>query len=329
LVNVEDLINQSKRVSYEDFSDLIKRVVALLGKEQREDSRICGRLLRLPPSGFATIVGDLHGDLESLRHILVTSNFLNFGVGDDTYLIFLGDYGDRGLYSLEVYYTILKLKEIFPTRVVLMMGNHEAPRDLIPFPHDLSVLFREKYGGEAGANLYSEMRGLFGHLYTTVLVEQQTVLVHGGVPLNVLSFKDLAFAYKTHEDHQKRRSKRSFSWKELNRPEQNPWESNLEQLLWSDPEENLVGVKPSPRGIGKLFGLDLTDRFLKMLNVAILIRGHEPSDDGFKINHSGKVLTLFSTKQFPSTNRYAAYLQLNLAEELRNAEQLKWSIKRF
>ncbi|MCJ7632000.1 serine/threonine protein phosphatase [Candidatus Bathyarchaeota archaeon] len=329
MTDAGDLINQSRQVSNKDFSNLIQRVVALLGKEQRGDSRVCGRLLRLQPSGFATIVGDLHGDLESLRYILMTSNFLNFNVSDGSYIVFLGDYGDRGPYSLEVYYTVLKLKEMFPARVVLMMGNHEAPRDLIPYPHDLPVLFREKYGEAEGSNLYNELRELFRHLYTTVLVERQIVMVHGGVPFNALSFGDLAFAYKTHEDHQRRRSRKNFSWKELNHSEKNAWESNLEQLLWSDPAENLVGAKSSPRGIGRLFGRDVTERFLKMLDVAVLIRGHESSDNGFKMDHGGKVLTLFSTKQLPYNNRYAAYLQLNLSEELRNAEQLKPTIKQF
>lgn len=328
-VDAEDLIDQSKRVSAQDFSDLIDRVVMLLRKEQGDDSLVCGKLLRLPPSGLGTIVGDLHGDLESLGSILKTSSFLKSSAGEGSHLVFLGDYGDRGAYSLEVYCTILKLKEIFPARVVLMMGNHEGPRDLIPFPHDLPGLFVEKYGVENGARLYHKLRELFAHLYTSVLVETRALLVHGGAPFNALSFRDLASAYQIHEDHQKRRSRRSFSWKNLNRPEKNPWESSLEQLLWSDPEDDLIGVKHSPRGIGRLFGRDVTERLLKMMNVPILIRGHESSDNGFKINHDGRVLTLFSTRQVSYNNRYAAYLELNLSEEIRNAEQLKRSINQF
>ena len=42
-------------------------------------------------------------------------------------LIFLGDYGDRGDKSAEIYYIILKLKLAFPEQVVLLRGNHEAP----------------------------------------------------------------------------------------------------------------------------------------------------------------------------------------------------------
>ena len=44
------------------------------------------------------------------------------------FMIFLGDYGDRGANSIEVYYTILKLKIAFPRQVILLRGNHHARR---------------------------------------------------------------------------------------------------------------------------------------------------------------------------------------------------------
>jgi len=66
-----------------------------------------------------------------------------------------------------------------------------------------------------------------------------------------------------------------------------------------------------------------------MLNVKILIRGHEPSGEGFKLNHNGKVLTLFSRKGQPYNNEHGAYLQLSASETLENAKQLQQCIHRF
>jgi len=60
-----------------------------------------------------------------------------------------------------------------------------------------------------------------------------------------------------------------------------------------------------------------------MLNVKVLIRGHEPSEAGYKINHDGKILTLFSRKGEPYFNTQAAYLQLDLTAPVANAYQLK------
>jgi len=42
-----------------------------------------------------------------------------------TYLVFLGDYTDRGAYGIEVIYTLSRLKLENPNRVIMARGNHE------------------------------------------------------------------------------------------------------------------------------------------------------------------------------------------------------------
>ncbi|MFQ6095980.1 MAG: metallophosphoesterase, partial [Candidatus Bathyarchaeia archaeon] len=99
--------------------------------------------------------------------------------------------------------------------------------------------------------------------------------------------------------------------------------------LWSDPMENIIGTYPSPRGAGMLFGKDVTDKFLKMLDVRTIVRGHEPADDGYKVNHDGRILTIFSRKGPPYYNQYGAYLQLDLSEEFEDAWQMRRCLKRI
>lgn len=309
LVDTDGLIDEAKDVASDVFLRLVKRVVTLMVKEQGDAGslRFEGRLVHLPPSGEATIVGDLHGDLESLEYILNNCGFLEkVQRGEDVYLIFLGDYGDRGSASPEVYYVVLKLKELFPEKVILMRGNHEGPEDLLPTPHDLPTQFKQKYGEEAGAEIYAELRKLFSYFYCAVLVDERVVLIHGGAPTEASSLEDLAYAHRKH-----------------------PEESHLEEMLWNDPAEEQKGVQPSPRGAGKLFGVDITEKLLKMLGVRVLIRGHESCPEGFRINHKGRILTLFSTNKPPYSNKHGAYLQLNLAEKITDAEQLKQHLKQF
>ena len=43
----------------------------------------------------------------------------------NTYLVFLGDYVDRGSYGVEVLYTLMRLKLANPDRVFMTRGNHE------------------------------------------------------------------------------------------------------------------------------------------------------------------------------------------------------------
>jgi hypothetical protein len=306
---VDDFINQAKIVSDTDLLALIKHAILLLKKEQKgeKSKRDIGSLIRLPPSGKATIIGDLHGDIESLAHILKDSDFVEKAQkGEDVHLIFLGDYGDRGSDSPEVYCLVLKMKELFLDKVILLRGNHEGPEDILPYPHDLPDQLKLKYGEDAGAEIVAELRKLFDHLYTAIIIEERAVLIHGGLPSKTISIRDLAYARKKH-----------------------PKESHLEEMLWSDPKEDLLGTEFSPRGAGRFFGMDVTEKLLKILNVKVLIRGHESCQEGYKINHNGKVLTLFSTNKPPYTNKYAAYLQVDLAKKIKNAQQLKKHIKQF
>jgi diadenosine tetraphosphatase ApaH/serine/threonine PP2A family protein phosphatase len=307
-MSMDDFASQAKTVSGADFLVLIKRVTLLLKKEQRcaKSKSIEGRLVRLKPSGKATIIGDLHGDSLNFVKILKESGFFGRAKkGENVRLIFLGDYGDRGFASPEVYFLVLKMKEFFPEKVVLMKGNHEGPEDMLPVPYDLPVQFERKYG-ELGEKIMIELRRLFKRLYTVVIIDERAVLVHGGLPAKTKSVRCLAYAHSRH-----------------------PKETCLEEMLWSDPEEELQGVVPSPRNAGKLFGTDVTERFLHHVNVPILIRGHQSCDEGYKSSHNGRILTLFSTNHLPYTNKHAAYLQIDLSEKIANVDQLKVHIKQF
>ena len=308
MIKLENLTREALESGCDEYLGIIKESNRLLASENNQQGELIveGRLVKLPASGVAVIVGDLHGDIQSLVKIVRASKFLEkASKNHDIFLVFLGDYGDRGLYSPEVYYVILKLKVAFPENVLLMRGNHEGPDDLLPYPHDLPQSLGRKFGKE-GPVVYSKVREIFPSLYNIVVVNNRYVLIHGGVPSKVASIDDLRFAHLKH-----------------------PMEKHLEEMLWSDPIEEEQGIQPSPRGAGKLFGDSITQNLLKMLNVKILIRGHEPSQEGYKINHNGKIITLFSRKGSPYFNSSAAYLQLPLSIRPENAHELKPYIQQF
>lgn len=292
----------------DDLLHTTQDALQLLNKETEQvgDLRITGRLVRMPPKGEIVVIGDIHGDLESLRTVLEDSGFMEKTLkGKDSLLVFLGDYGDRGSYSPEVYYVVLRLKKMFPENVVLMRGNHEGPEDLLAYPHDLPTQLSRRFG-KAGTDVYTKLLELFSQLYNAVLVEEKYILLHGGVPSKASTISDLAYAHEKH-----------------------PHDSHLEEILWSDPNESIRGTQSSPRGAGRLFGIDVTEKFLKMLEAKVLIRGHEPSFEGSKTNHNGQILTLFSRRGPPYHNEHGAYLQLELSKILENTEQLQDYIHKF
>ena len=302
------IVREAFKVRCDVFAELLEETTQLICKESKDTTRIgvLGRLAKLEPSGEALIVGDLHGDLESLVDIFNESDFFRIlSRKEDAVLVFLGDYGDRGAYSAEIYYVVSSLKLLFPEQVILMRGNHEGPMDLLAEPHDLPAQLQTRFG-ENWTEAYSKINNLFTCLYLAVTVEERYLLVHGGLPPQVERLEDLAFAHNEH-----------------------PKQSFLEDLLWSDPDEVIKGTSASPRGAGRLFGENVTRKVLDRLNVRILIRGHEPCQDGFKIGHNGRVLTLFSRKGPPYFNAYGAYLDLRLSERYERAEQLIPYIHKF
>ena len=73
--------------------------------------------------GDFVIVGDIHGDIDTLLHI-----FHKFDYPPRTSYLFLGDYVDRGKYSLEVLMFLFSLKLLFPNNIHMLRGNHESKR---------------------------------------------------------------------------------------------------------------------------------------------------------------------------------------------------------
>jgi len=304
-----ELVEEALKASADELIELAEKASPLLirGEIHQSGAEVMGRLVKLPRTGKAIVVGDIHGDILSLQHVLSDSRFTErAGSGEELWLIFLGDYGDRGQRSPEVYYVVLKLLELFPGRVVLLRGNHEGPNDLLASPHDMPYHFIAKFGHEDGIRAYRAIRELWDKFYIAVLVEGLAVMLHGGAPSRARDLEDVAFAHEKH-----------------------PEEPHLEEILWSDPEEGITGALPSWRGAGRLFGPDITRRFLLTMGARTLIRGHEPCELGYRFNHGGLILTLFSRKGPPYFNEMAAYLELDLSMDLSRAEDLEPSIRTF
>lgn len=302
------IVREAMETSADSFLELVQHARQVLKMENGRlgNFKIFGRHVEIDPKGQAVMVSDIHGDLESLVQILSHSDIVHRMKEDESKcLIFLGDYGDRGEFSAEVYYIILKLKLLYPKQIVLMRGNHEGPTDLLASPHDLPTQFETKFGKKWHV-VYEETIKLFQYLYNSASVEKRYLIVHGGLPQRARTLDDFAYAHETH-----------------------PEETFLEDMLWSDPLEGRSGVFPSPRGAGRLFGMDVTQTVLNALDVRILIRGHEPCSEGFQISHEGRILTLFSRKGEPYCNLHGAYLDISLSNEYPTADHLLPYVHQF
>jgi len=308
LLTLADLLAESRKAGADRFLALVSSVDETLQREQRNgrcgEAIVEGRLVHIDSTSRLVVVGDIHGDLDSLSHILADAR-LPMSFAENTRILFLGDYVDRGQESIQVLHVVLRLKEVSPTSVILLRGNHEGPSDLSVSPHDLPHDLAKLFGAK-GDSIYRDLRGLFDHLYVSAILDQKYLFVHGGIPSTITFAKQVADAQQNH-----------------------PLRTDLEEMLWSDPVEVPEGTAQSPRGAGRLFGKDVTRRVLSLLHVRTLIRGHTPVEDGVAVSHDGLILTLFSRKGAPYFNSTAAYLALNCAAPALDANSLAINARRF
>ena len=86
--------------------------------------------LQVPAGSEVIFHGDFHGDIHSFITMLGSLNQAGTLDGfrlakPNSYMVFLGDYTDRGNYGIEVLYTLLRLKLANPEHVFMARGNHE------------------------------------------------------------------------------------------------------------------------------------------------------------------------------------------------------------
>ena len=171
-----------------------------------------------------TICGDIHGQFYDLTEL--------FKVGGDcprTNYLFMGDFVDRGFYSVETFLLLLALKVRYPDRITLIRGNHES-RQITQVYGFYDECLR-KYGS---VNVWRYCTEIFDFLPLAAIVNDSVFCVHGGLSPSIETLDQI---------------------KTIDRKQEVPHDGPMCDLMWSDPEE-VQGWGVSPRGAGYLFGRD-------------------------------------------------------------------------
>ncbi len=84
----------------------------------------------------------------------------------ETNYLFMGDYVDRGYYSIETVSLLVSLKVRFPDRITILRGNHES-RQITQVYGFYDECLR-KYGN---ANVWKYFTDLFDYFPLTAVVE--------------------------------------------------------------------------------------------------------------------------------------------------------------
>jgi len=141
--------------------------------------------------------------------------------------IFLGDFVDRGYFSLETFTLLMCLKAKFPDRVTLVRGNHESRQ--ITQVYGFYEECQTKYGN---ASVWKSCCQVFDFLALAAIVDGKVLCVHGGLSPEIRTLDQIRVVARAQEI---------------------PHEGAFCDLVWSDPEE-VDTWAVSPRGAGWLFG---------------------------------------------------------------------------
>ncbi len=290
-MNFSELLKFSQTIDEKSFRELLS-LEPVYGNYIIKN----GSLLEIRAKGSVLVLGDIHGDLESMKKIFGYVNLDKFLEKRENVVVFLGDYIDRGLQQVEVLALLLSLLKIYGERIILLRGNHEPPPNLTPYPHDFPYVLEKSFPGR-GKEIYLRSFELFQKLPLAAYTENGTFFVHGGPPIKNLSLESL----------------------------EKPDLTVLEEVLWSDPTEEIEEIERSYRGAGFLYGEKITQNFLEKNNLRVIVRGHEPCE-GYKLNHGGRVVTLFSRSGSPYWNEKVGFMLLPLRETI-DPEKISLYIK--
>ncbi|CZT50438.1 phosphoprotein phosphatase 3-alpha catalytic chain [Rhynchosporium secalis] len=238
-----------------------------------------------------TVCGDVHGQYYDLMKL--------FEVGGDpaeTRYLFLGDYVDRGYFSIECVLYLWSLKIWYPNSLWLLRGNHECRHltDYFTFKLECKHKYSEK--------IYEACMDSFCSLPLAAVMNKQFLCIHGGLSPELHTLDDL---------------------KSIDRFREPPTHGLMCDILWADPLEEFGQEKTSEyfihnhvRGCSYFFSYPAACNFLEKNNLLSVIRAHEAQDAGYRMYRKTRttgfpsVMTIFSAPNYLDVyNNKAAVLK--------------------
>eukprot|EP01134_Creolimax_fragrantissima_P004907 CFRG4907T1 len=212
------------------------------------------------------VCGDIHGQFYDLRQLFKTGG----EVPDRNYL-FLGDFVDRGNYSVETFLLLLALKVRYPDRITLIRGNHES-RQITQVYGFYDECLR-KFGT---ANVWRYCTEIFDYLSLSALIDDKVFCVHGGLSPSINTLNEI---------------------RTIDRKLEVPHDGAMCDLLWSDPDD-IEGWGISPRGAGYLFGGDVVQNFNHVNDIDLIARAHQLVMEGYKMMFKNSIVTVWSAPNY-------------------------------
>lgn len=238
-----------------------------------------------------TVCGDIHGQYFDLMKLFEVG-----GNPADTRYLFLGDYVDRGYFSIECVLYLWSLKMWYPDTLFLLRGNHECRHLTDYFTFKLEC--KHKYS----ERVYDAVMDSFCALPLAAVMNKQFLCIHGGLSPELQTLDDL---------------------RSIDRFREPPTSGIMCDILWSDPIEDFGAEKTQDsfvhnhvRGCSYFFTYHAACQFLERNGLLSIIRAHEAQDSGYRMYRKTRttgfpsVMTIFSAPNYLDVyNNKAAVLK--------------------
>ena len=213
------------------------------------------------------VCGDIHGQYYDLLRVFEHCGF----PGEGTQYLFLGDYVDRGKQSIETICLLLAYKIKMPTKVHLLRGNHESSvtNRIYGFYDECKIRYNVR--------LWRNFTELFNYLPVAALIDEKILCMHGGLSPDLRNFSSIS---------------------EISRPTDIPDSGLLCDLLWSDPDREVLEFDENDRGVSVVFGEKIVQEFNRKNDLDLIIRAHQVVDDGYEFFAQRQLITIFTAPNY-------------------------------
>lgn len=212
------------------------------------------------------ICGDIHGQFSDLLRIFQSNQF-----PPDTKYLFLGDYVDRGKLSIETFILLLAYKALYPNEIYLLRGNHECA--------SLNRIygFYDECKRRYSIKLWRYFVDTYDCMPIAALVGGRIFCVHGGLSPDLQNFDQI---------------------RAIKRPCDIPEQGLMCDLLWSDPDDRVIGWSGNDRGVSVTFGADVVHSFCNRMGIDVICRAHQVVEDGYEFFARRQLVTVFSAPNY-------------------------------